>query len=396
MTTSEAPSKKFKIARIIGRLNIGGPARQACYLHENLAEKFDTVLIAGRIDTHEGDMSYLLTSNKGVYWIGSMSRPVRLFSDLASAWAIFRILRKERPDLVHTHTAKAGAVGRFAAVLARVPKIVHTYHGNVFRGYFSPFKTWVYIKIERMLNRFTTRVIAISDSQASELAEEYKVVARRKVRVVPIGFEFPPVPHAEERMAARESLGLTQNQVAVLWAGRFAPIKNVDLLIETIERTHAEVPNLHFLIAGDGEERDKFSRLEGKSNFTRLGWQTDLARYYAACDIVLLTSNNEGTPATLIEGMAAARPFVSTNVGGVKDLASPPIEASNAGGQQAQNGFLVSGEASSIVSCLQQLAASPALREAMGQAGRTFVTHRHSAERLSENIETLYIELLQP
>src|SRR5579872_7611237 len=203
MTTSEAPSKKFKIARIIGRLNIGGPARQACYLHENLAEKFDTVLIAGRIDTHEGDMSYLLTSNKGVYWIGSMSRPVRLFSDLASAWAIFRILRKERPDLVHTHTAKAGAVGRFAAVLARVPKIVHTYHGNVFRGYFSPAVTRVYIWIERLLNRCTSRVIAISESQARELGEEYKVAAADKIRIIRTGFDLPPIPGAEIRRSAR-------------------------------------------------------------------------------------------------------------------------------------------------------------------------------------------------
>src|SRR5579864_4444953 len=120
--------RTIKIARIIGRLNVGGPARQACFLHQNLSDTFQTLLITGRLDAGEGDMSYLLQSERGVYWVGSMSRPVKFFSDLASAWKIFRILRRERPDIVHTHTAKAGAVGRLAAVLARVPRIVHTYH----------------------------------------------------------------------------------------------------------------------------------------------------------------------------------------------------------------------------------------------------------------------------
>src|SRR5438874_3480843 len=156
---------KPKVVRIIGRLNVGGPARQACFLHQALRNKFDTVLIAGRLDEHEGDMSYLLASEEGVQRILSMSRPVRLWSDLLAFLSILRILRTERPHLVHTHAAKAGTLGRLAATLLRIP-VVHTYHGHVFHGYFGPFQTGVWLTIERMLNRVTTRTVTISESQA--------------------------------------------------------------------------------------------------------------------------------------------------------------------------------------------------------------------------------------
>src|SRR5690348_8109779 len=147
---------KPKIVRIIGRLNVGGPARQACFLHEALRGNFDTVLIAGHLDEQEGDMSYLLTSEEGVRWIGSMSRPDRLWSDFLAFLHIVRILRMEKPHLVHTHTAKAGALGRLAATLLRVPIRVHTYHGHVFHGYFGPLQTRIWLTIERTLNRITT------------------------------------------------------------------------------------------------------------------------------------------------------------------------------------------------------------------------------------------------
>jgi len=145
-----APQKRLKVARIIARLNIGGPAIQACYLHQALRPEFDTVLITGRLDEGEGDMSYLLKSDDGVQWLGTMSRPVRIWSDITSLFRLVRILRRERPDIVHTHTAKAGTIGRVAALFAGVPVLVHTYHGHIFRGkYFGPAVTRVFLAIER-------------------------------------------------------------------------------------------------------------------------------------------------------------------------------------------------------------------------------------------------------
>lgn len=386
----------IKVARIIGRLNVGGPARQACFLHQSLPNNFQTVLITGRLNAGEGDMSYLLRTQQGVYWVSSMSRPVRFFSDLVSAWRIFRILRRERPDIVHTHTAKAGAVGRVAALLAGVPRIVHTYHGNVFRGYFGPAVTRAYIQIERLLNRFTSRVIAISESQARELGVEYKVAATGKIRIIRTGFDLPPSPNDDLRRQARAALNIADRDFIVLWAGRFVPIKNVGLLVDVIARAREEAPELRFLVAGDGAERSKFDQLQPASNFTLLGWQNDLSNYYAACDAVLLTSINEGTPAILVEGMAAARPFVTTNVGGIEDLAAGPVTSTETGSRQAQNGFLVPGnaDASAILSCLKQLAQSPELRKTMGGAGRDLVISRHSSQRLRQDIESLYLELM--
>jgi UDP-N-acetylglucosamine:LPS N-acetylglucosamine transferase len=165
--------RPLKIVRIIARLNVGGPARQACLLHERLRPEFETVLITGHPDKGEEDMSYLLSSEEGVEWIESMSRPVRIFSDLRSLVAIYKILRRERPDVVHTHTAKAGTLGRIAAVMARVPVRIHTFHGHVFAGYFGRLKTRIYLTIERTLARFTTRIVTVSESQANELADEY-------------------------------------------------------------------------------------------------------------------------------------------------------------------------------------------------------------------------------
>src|SRR5262249_32112185 len=156
-TTDGMTSSRMKIVRIIGRLNVGGPARQACLLHQALRSSFETVLVAGHTDVGEEDMSYLLSSQDGVVWVDTMSRPIRLWNDFLSFWAIYRVLRRERPRIVHTHTAKAGALGRVAAICAGVPIRVHTFHGHVFDGYFGRVKTVIFKAIERVLARFTTR-----------------------------------------------------------------------------------------------------------------------------------------------------------------------------------------------------------------------------------------------
>src|SRR4051812_3641113 len=239
-----SPQAPLKIVRIIGRLNVGGPARQACLLHERLRPEFETVLISGRPDKGEEDMSYLLTSREGVHWIDSMSRPVRFFSDLRSLITIYRILRREKPDIVHTHTAKAGTLGRIAAIMAGIPVRVHTFHGHVFAGYFGALKTRLYLSVERVLARFTTRIVTVSEGQAEELANKYRVASRSRIQVIRNGFEWGESKRS--RAEVRAEVNLKQGQMAVLWMGRMVPIKGIELLADVVKQA-AQTDSLMFV-----------------------------------------------------------------------------------------------------------------------------------------------------
>jgi glycosyltransferase involved in cell wall biosynthesis len=389
---------KPKVVRIIGRLNVGGPARQACFLHQNLRSTFDTVLIAGHLDKQEGDMSYLLTSEEGVRWIPSMSRPVRPWTDFLAFLRIVRILRAERPDLVHTHAAKAGTLGRVAAVLLGVPVRVHTYHGHVFSGYFGAVQTRIWIAIERALNRITTRTVLISESQVDELVDKYHVVSPRKVCVIRNGYDLSLFgSEADVRRAhdLRQAFGFDDSHFVVLWAGRLVPIKNVDLLAEIVCAAEGS-PKLRFLVVGDGTDRTKLETLTaGCSNIHIAGWHTDIPALWAAADAGLVTSRNEGTPSALIEAMASGKPFVSTKVGGVIDLVAGPNQGDKGSAViRAANGFLTPLDARAMLDCLELLAADPALALAMGRAGRSFALLHYSDVRLQTDMENLYMHLL--
>jgi len=389
---------KPKIVRIIGRLNVGGPARQACFLHQALRENFDTVLIAGHLDEQEGDMSYLLTSEDGVRWIRSMSRPVRLWSDFLAFLRIVRILRMEQPDLVHTHAAKAGTLGRIAATLLRVPVRVHTYHGHVFHGYFGPLQTRAWLAIERTLNKITTRTVVISESQAEELVEKYNVVSRQKVCTIRNGYNLSLFARKEDVRKARDlrrALGFDDSHFVVLWAGRLVPIKNVELLAQIVREAQRS-PRLRFLVVGDGIDRSKLESLTaGCSNIHLAGWRQDIPELWAVADVGLVTSRNEGTPSALVEAMASGKPFVATNVGGVIDLAAQPAEMDGCSPViRAGNGFLTPLAVNPMLDCLEFLAANPDVALAMGTTGRSFVLAHYSDNRLQTDIETLYFDLL--
>ena len=389
---------KPKIVRIIGRLNVGGPARQACFLHQALRKNFDTVLITGNLDKQEGDMSYLLKSEDGIRWIRSMSRPVRFWSDFLAFLSIVRILRREKPDLVHTHTAKAGTLGRMAATLLRVPVRVHTYHGHVFHGYFGPLQTRVWLAIERTLNKITTRTVVISESQAEELVEKYKVIPRPKVCTICNGYnlsQFTRRADVGKVRNLRRGFGFDDSHFVVMWAGRMVPIKNVELLAGIVREAQRS-PRLRFLVVGDGTDRNKLEALTaGCSNIHLAGWRKEMHELWAVADVGLVTSRNEGTPSALIEAMASGKPFVATNVGGVIDLATPPTEADRSLRViRAGNGFLTPVEASPMLHCLEFLAANPHAASAMGTAGRSFALAHYSEDRFKTDIETLYFDLL--
>ena len=389
---------KPKVARIIGRLNVGGPARQACFLHQALRNNFDTVLIAGRLDEQEGNMSYLLTSENGVRWIRSMSRPVRLWSDFVAFLHIVRILRAEQPDLVHTHAAKAGTLGRIAAAIVGVPVRVHTYHGNVFQVYFGALQTRIWIAIERMLNKITTRTVLISESQVDELVDKYNVVSPQKACVIRNGYDLSQFGGgADVRQAhdLRQAFGFDASHFVVMWAGRLVPIKNVELLAQIVREARRS-PRLRFLVIGDGTDRRKLESLTtGCSNIHIAGWRKDMPELWAAADVGLVTSRNEGTPSALIEGMASGKPFVSTNVGGVIDLAAPPTQLdSRSQVIRAGNGFLTRLEATPILDCLEFLAKNRDVALAMGRVGRSFALTYYSDNRFQTDIENLYFDLL--
>ena len=384
-----------KVVRIIGRMSGGGPPHQAAYLHKSLRSAFETVLVIGSIEEDEQDMRYLLADSKDVVEIPSMSRSLHAWSDLLSLFAITRLLVRERPDLVHTHTPKAGMLGRVAAFLAGVPVRVHTYHGHGFSGYLGRIGSSAVISLERLLNRLSTHVIAISESQAIEITEKYRVVPGSKVTVIRNGIDLARFAYAdEERSEVRRQLGVNDEEILVVWAGRFTPIKDVPLLLKVVQSA-AHLTNVKFLVLGEGPMREAV--IEATRQYPNLlygGWREDMKPIWAAADVSLLTSKNEGTPMSLIEAMAAGKPFVATEVGGIPDLAVPPLTSTTAHCKQALNGYLTSRDPEAIVSCIAALARDADLRRSMGEQGRRVALANYSQERLSQEIIGLYESLL--
>jgi glycosyltransferase involved in cell wall biosynthesis len=327
-----------------------------------------------------------------------MSRPVHLWTDFLAFLHIVRILRAEQPDLVHTHAAKAGTLGRVAAALLGVPVRIHTYHGNVFRGYFGALQTRIWLAIERTLNKITTRTVLISESQVDELVDKFNVVSRQKACVIRNGYDqslFGSRADPIEAYDLRKAFGFDDSHFVVLWAGRLVPIKNVGLLAQ-IAREAKRSPRLRFLVVGDGTDRGKLETLTaGCSNIRLAGWRKDMPELWAAADAGLVTSLNEGTPSALIEAMASGKPFVSTNVGSVIDLAAPPTQVdSSLPVIRAGNGFLTPLEVNPMLDCLEFLATNPDVALAMGTAGRSFALTHYSDHRLQTDMETLYFDLL--
>ena len=392
-----APSaRRHKVVRIIARLNVGGPAQQVCFLHENLGPEFETVLIAGRLDHGEADMSHLLTCVDRVYWVDRLSRAIMPWSDAAALWNIYRVLRQERPDIVHTHTAKAGTLGRIAALLAGVPCRIHTYHGTVFRGYFGPLATRFFLAIERTLARGTTKLIVVSESQRTELIDHFKVAGPDQVLVLRNGFNLHQlVQNGPNASGVRHKYSIPGDKVLVTWAGRMVPIKGINLLCDVIDAAAGD-QRIHFLVVGDGPQADVLKRrIKGRSNVTLTGWIKDMSTVWTDTDIALLTSHNEGTPTALIEAMAFGKPFVATDVGAVRDLTTGPTRSFEHGTEIA-NGILTSTDPHGLLECIRLLASDSERAAAMGNSGRELVFRNYCCDRLVGDMRKLYHDLLAP
>jgi len=399
----------IKIVRILTRMNIGGPAIHAALLSNRLnPEKFSTCLVTGTPDATEGDLSDLLQRERvSIIRLRTFQRPLRPWADLVTLWRLLRIAWRERPRIIHTHMAKAGALGRLAGTLynwigpgrwggARA-LLIHTFHGHVLEGYFSPRLTQFFLTIERWLARRTDYLIAVSPAVRDTLIA--KGIGRPdQWRVISLGLELSDLatlPSPDGGSAFR--IGLV---------GRLVPIKNPGLFLAALGRVRARLPQtvVRGLVVGDGPLRRQLEAevqamgLAGSVEFT--GWRRDLGACYERLDAVCLTSWNEGTPLALIEAMAAGRAVVATRVGGVPDLLEPDgasIDGVARGTfRVTKRGVLVApGDAEGLAKALAALGVDGALRRRLGEAARASVLERFSAERLVRDISALYEDLHQ-
>ena len=350
--------------------------------------KYDSRLVAGSSGAHEGDLLELRgVEVDSLTRIPELGRELMTRADAIALTKLVKLMRRVRPDIVHTHTAKAGALGRLAAFLTKVPVVIHTFHGHVLHGYFPPLRTHVFVALERALARITTRLVAVSPSVRDDLLG-MKIGRPDRFSVIRLGLDLEPFLEAERfRGELRRELQIPDGNPLVGIVGRLVPVKAHDQFLAAAGRVAAATA-AQFVIAGDGELREplqaraKEMGLADRVHF--LGWRADLRRIYADLDVVVLSSINEGSPVALIEAMASGRPVVATRVGGVADVVSDGV-----------TGLLVPpGDEAILSDAVLSLLADDHRRAAMGRAGRALVYPAHSVPRLLNDVDALYTEAL--
>lgn len=383
--------RRVRVLRVIARLNMGGPAHHVSLLSGMLdPDRYETLLLHGDVGPGEEALLDVAARHGAVLeevpGLGPRLNPLR---DLRALAALVRRTRSFRPDIVHTHTAKAGMLGRLAAVLSGRPRprIVHTYHGHVLEGYFGPVMSGLYRTLERLLGVPSDVLVGVSEATVSDLVR-LGVAPRSKFRVIPIGLDLERFVEAgeEERRRFRADCGAGPHDVLLTFVGRLVPIKRVDVALRALAHARTLGAPVRLAIVGDGDlrgELEELSRalgLDGTARF--LGYRPDMPAVAAGSDLAVLSSDNEGTPVSLIEAAAAARPGAATAVGGVPDVVTPAT------------GVLVpAGDAEGLGTAIARLAAEPQTRREMGVAARSHVLERFAAARLVRDIEALYAEL---
>jgi glycosyltransferase involved in cell wall biosynthesis len=388
------PSDAVKVLRVIARLNMGGPALHVAYLTAGLAERgYETTLVAGTLARGEDSMAFVAEGlGIEVVRIDELRRDIAPIRDALAVLKLARLIRSERPQILHTHTAKAGAVGRLAALLAgdaRPPIVVHTFHGHVLRGYFDPVRSAGFRLLERWLARTSTALVAVSPQVRDDLVA-LGVAPPEKFAVVRLGVELDERVDvtANGRVETRRLLGIGPDRFTVGWIGRMTGVKRTDDVLLAFRRLRERGVDACLCMVGDGPDRDHVERRAHDLGVMRdtffLGYQDSVAPFFSAFDAFVLPSVNEGTPVTAIEALAGGRPVVATRVGGVPDVVRDGVD-----------GFLVeAGAIDDLADRLARLAADPALRERMGAAGRERVLSRYAVDRLVDDVDLLYRSLL--
>lgn len=405
-----------RVLRIINRFNLGGPTHNAAYLTRFLPDEFETLLVGGQQEASEEGSTHILSA-LGVepVILPEMQREVAPWRDRSAYRRIKQLIKEFKPDIVHTHAAKAGAVGRLAASELGVKAIVHTFHGHVFHSYFGQVRTALYKNVERFLARRSSRIIAISDRQKEELVDEHRICPADKVEVIPLGFDLSRFQEdqAAKRALFRRVYGLADDEIAVGIVGRLVPVKNHDLFLRGLKHMHERTgKRVRAFIVGDGEERERLQQysadlglslaqgpyfnghgfghgVNGKpaverADITFTSWIKEIDVVHAGLDAVALTSFNEGTPVSLIEAQAANRPIVSTKVGGIENVV---VEGATA---------LLSptDDARAFGDNLLRVVEDDHLRDRMARAGWDHVKQRYHYTRLVRDTAQLYRRLL--
>ncbi|MEO8759925.1 MAG: glycosyltransferase [Bacteroidia bacterium] len=391
-----------RVLRIINRFNLGGPAYNVAYLTKYLAPEYETLLIGGEKEPDE-DSSLFIFKEMGLepLVIDEMSRSVNFLQDIKAYYRIKKIIKEFKPDIVHTHAAKAGALGRLAAHSCGVPVIIHTFHGHVFHSYFGKIKTNIYKNVERFLAKKSSVIIAISERQKQELCIEHKIAPLQKTKVVPLGFDLSKFSdnQIEKRKTFRGKYQIEEDEICIVIIGRLAPVKNHPLFLKAIQFVKKNsTKKIRAVVVGDGNLRSELMQLcttlnldycyypteQKKATVVFTSWIQDVSFPLAGSDIVCLTSFNEGTPVSLIEAQAASKAIVTTKVGGIEN--SVNNEAA----------FLIDiADEKAFFEKLLLLCEDVALREKMAFKGKDFVFKQFHYTRLVDDIKKLYASLLK-
>ena len=392
-----------RVLRIINRFNLGGPAYNVALLTKYLAPEYETLLIGGEKEPDE-DSSLFIFNEMGLepLVINEMSRSVNFLQDIKAYYRIKKIIKEFKPDIVHTHAAKAGALGRLAAYSCKVPVIIHTFHGHVFHSYFGKFKTAIYKNIECFLAKKSSVIIAISEKQKQELCNEHKIAPAEKIKVVPLGFDLTKFSdnQIEKRKTFRHKYQIEDDEICIVIIGRLAPVKNHPLFLKAIQfvKSHSN-KKIRAIIVGDGNLRQGLMQQcadlnldycyypsePKKTTVTFTSWIQDVSYPLAGSEIVCLTSFNEGTPVSLIEAQAAAKAIVTTKVGGIENSVNDKAA------------FLIDIlDEKQFCEKLLLLCNDAVLKEKMAVCGKDFVFKQFHYTRLVQDIKNLYSSLLKP
>lgn len=383
-----------EIFQVLNRLNVGGPAVIVSLLTSGLNENgMNATLITGSPQESEGDMTYYAVEH-GVptIEIPEMTRsrsPLSPLRDLQALFKLYRLMRRHRPTIVHTHTAIGGLLGRVAAILARVPIRVHTFHGHVLEGYYRKPVALIFTWLERFLARHTQRIIVLSQTQLDDLANRHRIAPPAKFSVVPLGFALDEFNAASSKSGAfRQELGINRDAKLVGIVGRLTAIKNHFLFLDAAARVSDSLPEIQFVIVGDGDLRpavEQYARGLGISErviFT--GWRRDMPGIYADLDLLVISSDNEGTPLSAMEAMASGCPVLATSVGGMPDLI-----------QDGQTGRLVPPrDADAMAEAMLALLGDKPEARRLALAGQSTVVAHYGQQRFISEMQSLYRELL--
>jgi glycosyltransferase involved in cell wall biosynthesis len=370
------------VMEVIARMNVGGPAVIVANLVRGLdADEFDVVAVCGHVGEAEADFLALRDPNLPVTRVAHLGRSIRAAGDLRAFIALVRLMRRERPDVVHTHTAKAGVLGRLAAIVARVPVRVHTFHGHVLHGYFPGWATRLVVFVERILATRTTAIVAVGGRVRDELLAA-KIGRSRQYHVVAPGAAMPNLP---TRQAARADLQLGDDTPVVVFAGRLTRIKRPDRLVAAMRLVLAEMPDAVLVIAGGGELLDstRESAADLGDHVVFLGWRDDLSPVYAAGDVAVLTSDNEGMPVTLIEASMADLPCVTTDAGSAGEVVLDGV-----------TGLVVAQSAEAVAAGIVDLLRHPERRAEMGEAAMAHARTAFSVQKAVGAHAALYRRLV--